>query len=138
MDNYKIPDYSDYIFSTVTTNAWALMNLMLVIVGVFLAILALADHISENRRVKKAVNQGKSLPKLNNSNTVEKEKHIWQNKLDWLIIAVILGIASVLVFALTQNLKNIMVLMNWMTIAHIIIFTVEIIALRFAYFGKKV
>jgi len=138
MDNIMMIIYSDFIFAPMAANAWALLNLMLVVVGIFLALMALIDHVGGNRRKKREEKTRFIAIQPGSVSIAEKEKHIWRNKLDWLVAAEILGLFSVLMFLLTQNMNNIMVLMNWMTIAHIIIFIVEIVALRFVYLGEKV
>ena len=130
-------NYSDFIFAPITSNAWALSNLMLVTIGIFLALFALIDHIGDKRRKRREEKTDFYVKIAKNAKAAAEEKHIWQNKLDWLIIVEFLGFTSVVIFLLTQNINNIMVLMNWMTIAHIILFVVELVALRFVYLGKQ-
>jgi len=129
-------NYSDFIFAPITSNAWALSNLMLVTIGIFLAVFALIDHIGGKRRKKREERIDVYTKAHKNAKIAVEEKHIRQNNLDWLIIVEFLGFTSVVIFLLTQNINNIMVLMNWMTIAHIILFVVELVALRFVYIGK--
>ena len=126
-----------YIFDGMS-NAWALLNLILVVIGIFLALLALIDNVREKRRRKvKKITDIDTLFIWDDHNK-EDEKKIYRSRLDWLVMAELLGGASVLVFLFTQNINSIMVLMNWMTIAHVILFIVEIIALRFVYKPEKV
>ena len=135
MKHIVIPDFHDFIFAPMSSNAWALLNLLLVIVGIFLAVLALADYLVNKRREKRIIKTA-----TENSGTLftVEEKYIWKNKFDWLIIAEFLGFAGVLVFLFTQSMNSFMVLMNRMTVAHTVIFIVEIVALRLVYRRERI
>jgi len=121
-----------YIFAPPASNSWALLNLMLVIIGIFLALLALIDSIGEKRRVRRKRIEFKNRGAKDTDLTGDGRNPLL-SKLDWLITAEFLGCVSVLVFLLTQNINSFMVLINWMSIAHIVIFIVEVIALRLVY-----
>jgi uncharacterized repeat protein (TIGR02543 family) len=86
------------LFGITNLPVWAVLNLLLGLSGVILAAIA---------AIRMAVRK--------------KEQYGTPNKL-WLVITVILAAAGIAFFLFTQNMNNLMVLVDNWTIAHVIIF----------------
>jgi len=61
-------------------------------------------------------------------NVVEEETVYRRYGLIWLVIAAIISIISIFIFILTQDMRRMMVLLDWLTIVHAILLIIEIIA----------
>ena len=124
---------------------WALVNLILSIVGVILAVvLTLYVLLQRNQKHKKqqAQDQKKdtkgqysSNQKQKNTNTdndddhTEGKKKQKQRRLFWFLLSVIMGIVGIVVFLLTEDMSRPMALVDNWTIVNVIIFIVELIAI---------
>lgn len=84
-------------------NEWALVNLILAVIGLILAIKAACSFRKKHRRI------------------------------GFLIITIPIGIAGALVFYLTENMKNQVVFVDSWTILGAVIFIVEIIIYNLSY-----
>jgi H+/gluconate symporter-like permease len=122
---------------------WALVNLILSIVGVILAIiLTLYVLLQRNQKQKKQqaqeqikANQKQNRANQNQKNTnnpedqTEEQKKKKQRRLFWFLLSVIMGIAGIIVFILTEDMSRPMALVDNWTIVNVIIFIVELIAI---------
>ena len=104
---------------------WALVNLVLSVAGLVLAIVVVI-WVLLPRKQKQEKHTGAE---------VEKQKRQRRNL--WLTIALGMGIVGIIVFLLTEDLSRMMGLVDSWTIANIIIFAVEIIAIAFIFKRKK-
>jgi uncharacterized repeat protein (TIGR02543 family) len=126
---------------------WALVNLVLSIVGVVLFIIvtlyALLQRKEKNKQQLAQKKQGNRYANINGQHTENRdgdqavEKKQRQQRHIWLAIAIIAGIAGVIVFLLTEDMNNVMVMTDKWTIINVIIFIVEIIAITFTFKHKK-
>ena len=139
MTQIELPDFSEFLYAPVTSNTWALLNLLLVVVGVILALLALLDSLGARKQKKieaKIVYNKITFDTV--TYTPVENRQFYRDRLDWLIMAELLGFSGVPVFLLTQNIRSTMALMNQMTIAHVIIFIIQIVALKLVYRREKI
>jgi len=103
------------LFAPIGTASWALLNLVLAATGVIFATLISIRIIA----YKKAENK----QEYDFNNLLRDENNEDHYKLTILSTAVIFCIAGVLLFLITQDLKNVMVLTNSWTPVHLAILT---------------
>jgi predicted outer membrane repeat protein len=121
---------------------WALVNLILSVVGVILAILltigVLLQCSQKHTKSQTKQTETKNAKYADNQSIeeteVEKQK---QRHLLWFVLSVILGIAGIIVFLFTEDLSRPMGLVDSWTIVNVIILAVQIIALIFTFKHKK-
>jgi uncharacterized membrane protein YbaN (DUF454 family) len=122
---------------------WALVNLVLSVVGVILAILAVVFVLLQQRQKQKAKQkyEQRNVKNQNAAKSTDKqddnEMQQMQHRKMWLIITVAMGIVGIIVFLLTQNMKLPMAMVDKWTIVNAIIFIVEIIAIAFIFKRKE-
>jgi len=119
--------------------AWALMNLVLSILG---SILAIGTAIRAMLQKKRERDEGKSMDDTKYIEVIRKEEadektRYKQHRPVWLAVTVILAIAAILVFILTQDMRNPMCLLDWWTIVHAILFAMEIVAIAITFKREK-
>ena len=105
--------------------AWALVNLVLSVVGFILSIALLLIVCVLLPSMKKQKAQKDS------------EKQQKQHRNLWLLVALAMGITGVIVFLLTENVKLPMGLVDKWTIINAAIFIVELITIPFIFKRKK-
>jgi len=125
------------IFAPMGTDVWAVLNLMLAIMGALLALGALIINVLHKRRVDKEEKN-----KLNSTNQEEiymigEEKTYHYHRLEWLVVAIVLGCAGVLIFALTQDVSKTMTMIDRWTLTHAVLFTLELIAFRLMHRSEE-
>jgi H+/gluconate symporter-like permease len=129
---------------------WALVNLILSVVGAILAIiLTVWVLLQRNQKQKKQPTQEqtqgtkgqyrtnqKQKNEENNDHTVDEKKQK-QRRLFWFLLSVILGIAGIVVFLLTEDMTRPMAMVDRWTIVNVIIFVVELIAIALTFKHKN-
>ncbi|MCL2476226.1 InlB B-repeat-containing protein, partial [Candidatus Bathycorpusculum sp.] len=122
---------------------WALVNLILGIVGLILAIIVvICVLLKKKQKQKKEQDEQKASESQNSAEHKnertddEKTKKQKQHQILWLL-SFILGIAGIIVFLLTENTSLPMALVDQWTIVNAIIFIVEIIAITLLIFNRK-
>ena len=108
-------------------SVWALANLILSITGFILVVVVLVFMLVQQKQQKNNKSQ---------NTTLQSSKQQKQRKL-WLIIALALSIAGILVFLLTEDMSHKMTMIDNWTTANAIIFIAEIIALTLIFKHKK-
>ncbi|MCL1970703.1 MAG: DUF5979 domain-containing protein [Candidatus Bathyarchaeota archaeon] len=117
---------------------WALFNLMLSIIGVILAIIVvivclllplMKKQKDEQKNIKNV-----TIPTQNNRQESEKQQK--QHRKLWLITTLAMGIAGIIVFFLTEDMKLPMILIDKWSIVNAVILLVEIIAIAFTFKRK--
>ena len=114
---------------------WALANLVLSVAGLILVVIVTVWVLLQQRQKK---NEPRNLQKKHqNQNTAEqngeqKEKQ-WQQRKIWLFTALVLGVAGIIVFLLTEDLSLKMGLVDNWTIVNLIIFIAGLIAIAFVF-----
>jgi uncharacterized repeat protein (TIGR02543 family) len=101
---------------------WALVNLVLSIAGVILAIIVILYALLQRKQKKE-------------QQTDQKKQR--QHRRIWLATVIIAGIAGVIVFLLTEDMKLSMTMVDNWTIINAIIFIIEIIAIILTFKRKK-
>jgi H+/gluconate symporter-like permease len=127
-----------------TLQTWALVNVILSIVGLILAITVLICILLKKKQKQKKEQDEQKEPKSQNSAERkedeqaddEETKKQKQHQTLW-ILSFILGIVGVVVFLLTENTSLPMGLVDQWTIVNAIIFIVEIIAIALLIFRRK-
>jgi len=104
-------------------SVWALVNLLLAILGaIFAVVITLRVFLYNKDRV--------GYNEHNYGNYDDDEDVDVRNvRFTWLLVANIMAIIGIVIFLITQNMRNPMVLVDMWTIAHAIIITGELIAL---------
>jgi len=130
------------LFPPVGTATWALMNLLLTLGGLVYAIVTVIRALSRKRKNNEelldkinATDGGKlagSIDDEENSN-LEEEMYDTHLRPHWLAAAIAISIAGTLLFMLTQDMKNMMVLVNWWTAIHAGLLICEILAMLFVF-----
>jgi uncharacterized repeat protein (TIGR02543 family) len=129
---------------------WALVNLILSLVGLILTIIVtVCVLLQRKQRQNKKQNATQTQTAKgqyganqafgdNNADPAEAEKKKKQRRrLFWYLLSVILGIAGIIVFMLTEDMNRKMTLVDWWTIVNAIILIVEIIAVTFILKTEK-
>ena len=106
---------------------WALMNLIMALVGVILAAVLLVKSIFKKRQ------KDDTYYDYNN----EDDTNIKKRRVIISIVTIALGIVGLIVFLLTEDMTKLMVLLDRWTIVNGIILLLEIIGSVIAFRGKK-
>jgi uncharacterized repeat protein (TIGR02543 family) len=121
------------LFGMADQAAWALLNLLLTIVGGVFALGALLRTILNKRKEQKELKeQGGEEPQKKEQPT-KGEPREERFRLGSLIASLLLCIAAVVTFLLTEDMSNPMVIIDNWTLAHVIMLAVEIVAVAFAF-----
>ena len=108
---------------------WALLNLVISLVGVILAImLTVFMLLWHNKKQKQNQN--------NDDGDEEKRKQKQQRTL-FFLTAIILGIVGIVVFLLTEDMNNTRVWVDKWTMLNVAIFIIEIVAIALTFKTKK-
>jgi len=113
------------IFGAIGERSWALLNLILTIVGVILVSWFGIRALLEKKRDHDDARFGTSYSDEEN----KKSRH----RILLLAAAAIACIVAIIIFMLTQDMRHPMVLMDWWTLVHAIIFVFQILALLFVF-----
>jgi len=128
-------------------SAWALVNLILSIIGIISAVIVTIAVLLQRKQKQKTLpeqeqkkdSKGQYAAKQNqkdtkNTNNTEKtEKKQSKHRLFWLLISAILSIAGIIVFILTEDVTLPMVLVDKWTIVNAIILLAELIAIALTF-----
>jgi len=97
---------------------WALINLILCLIGALLAIVTFIRAI---------------LPKKKDEDEDTGETEQTKNRMIFVILTVVLGVLGVIIFILTEDMRNPMILVDRWTIVNLIVLLVEAIVMYFAF-----
>lgn len=124
---------------------WALVNLILSVVGLVLAVLLVIWALFQ-RNKKQAKPQGgqrvddesgKYMAQQSDDNYSDEVKKQKKRRTLWFLLSVILGVVGIVVFLFTEDLSRKMALVDSWTIVNAIILAVQIIAIVSAFKHKK-
>ena len=105
-------------------HVWALVNLILALLGIMLAIATVVRTAAQKRREK--IYDGEIyIP--------EGEEQKNNRRLGWIIMATIFGIFGIIVFFLTEDTRMLMVLLDNWTIVNAVIFVLAALSYKFAF-----
>ena len=125
MGNLAVPLFAS---NQLSSHVWALWNLILSVAGVVLA------AMTGIRVLIREKNEDEECAGVRHRN--EKARKTGHNKCLLLSIPA-LAIAAIILFLLTQNMRNLMVMVDWWTIIHIVLFVAAVICSVFAFRKKK-
>lgn len=114
-------------------SVWALLNLVLGVAGVLLAALAAVYTLLQRKRERQNIQsgvQGQRLASCSGQDDGELKKRKQRGN-SWLFTALVMGIAGIVVFLLTEDTSLSMAITDKWTIVNAIIFITEIIAIAF-------
>ena len=127
-DNF-IPFYSGY---GGLLYAWALLNLIMSLIGIILGIIAGVRAILINHREQEESETEEVLE----DEEYERREHT-KRSLRWLALTFIMAIAGVLIFILTQDMRLPMVIVDRWSILNAIILAAEIVAVVHSFKRKQ-
>ena len=112
---------------------WALLNLILAILGILISIGLCVYYL-----VKKKSDQGDEEKDAAADDLEEQRGDRRKKKALWTLIAVVLGIVSIIVFFLTENMRYPMVFIDGWTILMLVLFVTELVFMILAIRNKKI
>jgi preprotein translocase subunit SecG len=116
---------------------WALMNLVLSVAGVILAAIVMVYVLLRKKKTQKQTSERKDAPYVVAYNREKSEdKKQKQHMNIWLVTTLVMAIAGVVVFLLTEDMSRTLAMVDNWTIVHVAIFIVEIIAIVFTFKRK--
>jgi len=118
------------IFATAGLMSWALLNLILSGLAALYALVIVARTFL---RKKKGERNPQGAQSLGNIRYMREDSVYSWLRPGWLAAVIIMAITSVFLFPLTENMKNAMVLVDWWTLIHAVIFLAEILAVNFVF-----
>ena len=121
------------LFPPAGAETWALSNLIIATLGLGYAVVNIARAVLRKKRGQKedTIKVG--------DNTYEVVRDVEEGIIDkalrpgWLATSIAMGVAGALIFPLTQQMGNTMVLIDLWTIAHAAILAAEIVAVLFIF-----
>jgi Mg2+/citrate symporter len=116
---------------------WAFVNLVVNVVGLILAIVVVVCMLLRRKRKEQKCKQQRCVKDQTMEMYDEVETQQKQRRTLWLFVAVVMGIAGIIVFLLTEDMRNPMVMVDKWTIVNVILFIVEIIAVALIFKRKK-
>jgi hypothetical protein len=121
--------------------AWALLNLILTVIGVVLAILFLLLYFHKRRREEDEEEAEERRRRIVEAEMYgeeyEEEPDTDKKRLVWRVVAILLAIVAIFLFILTEDMRLPMVFVDQWTIAHAIIMVVQIVCWLVASRRKK-
>jgi len=117
------------LFAPDGTPTWALLNLLLCVSGIIYAAVTTVRAVRQRNRQTNEENEKiireKDSGKMKNPEDGNDGKKL---RLGWFSTAMLMGIVGVVLFLVTQDMRNLMVLVDWWTLAHIVLLAVEVFA----------
>jgi len=123
---------------------WALVNLVLSVIGIILVIvvlfcvLLLRQRQKQNKTLKSQQNQNSSRNQNMSGQNGEQKTRQWQHRKVWLFTSIVFSVVGLIVFLLTEDLNLKMALVDKWTIVNAIIFLAELVAIIFVFKHKKI
>jgi uncharacterized repeat protein (TIGR02543 family) len=111
---------------------WALVNLILCIAGAIIAAIAVIRAMKRRKEEEGGFEYQSEYLEENEEKRAEEK-----NRREWLVVAIIMAVAGIVLFLLTEDMRNMMVLLDRWTIANAIIFVILNVAIRFAFKRKE-
>jgi len=113
-----------------TSAAWALVNLILAVAGIVLAIITAVRALLRKRDKYEEYNY-----EINRA--AENEEYQKKIRVVCLTVAMIMALAGIILFFITEDMRLPMVLVDRWTIVNAVIFIIEVIAVLFVFKKKK-
>jgi len=125
----ELGDKGVLLFSPTGTMSWALLNLILCAIGFLYAVLSVERIFLKRKRERKENREGSasgSLEGFGDMVDLDEDQVSWDFRPSWLVTSVAMAIVGGIMFLLTQDTRNPMVLVDWWTSIHAVIFTVQL------------
>ena len=103
---------------------WALLNLVLVAIGVVLAVEAIVSAIVRNKREREKQEDAD----LSENNKVHKQQQFF-----WIVMSISLGIGGAALFLITQDLSKEFTLLDYWSIVHMALVVYEAVAFALSF-----
>ena len=113
-------------------NVWALLNLILSIIGIILGIVTGVRAILLHKREQDEAKNGEIFEEEE-----DRRRVYYKRRFIWLIITFVMAIVGIVVFILTEDIRLPMVFVDKWTIVNAIILAVEIVAVVFCFKRRK-
>jgi len=120
------------LFAPLGYKSWALLNLMLSIMGILLVITTTIRTLMQKKKDREEEEQNHNGVQLHDEETGNK-----RHRLTWLALAAVAALAGILLFFLTQDMRAPMVLTDWWTLIHVIFFAAIFIACPLVFKKKE-
>ena len=114
--------------------SWALWNLILSIAGAILALM-MGIRVLMKKRQEKENEDGRAAAKASTDDDESEEKK--RGRLLLTLAIPFLAIVGIILFILTQDMRLPMIMIDWWTLAHAILFIGGIVSYIFAYKKEK-
>jgi len=113
-------------------NVWALLNLIMSIIGIILGIATGLRAMLIHKREQDEAKRGEMFREEE-----DRRRVYYKRRFIWLIITFVMAVAGIVVFILTEDMRLPMVLVDRWTIVNAIILAVEIVAVVFCIRRRK-
>jgi len=117
------------IFAPIGTASWSLVNLIMSVAGIILAVYITVRVLLLKKREREADER-----ELYSPEDEHKEKPY---RLICFATATVLSVLAVIIFVITQDMSNVMVLVDWLTLPHAIILATLIANMMLVIKRKK-
>jgi len=121
---------------------WALLNLLLTIAGVILTIVLVVRLLIQNRRDREDEERAYARQRnqrYRGENEVYRERPKRRFRILPIILVPTLALLAAIIFLITQDMRLRMVLVDWWTIAHVLIFMAALLCYLYAIrYGSEV
>lgn len=111
---------------------WALVNLILTVIGALFALVMLVSYWRK-RKVEEDEDEAEerrarvAAAEMRGEEDYEEEPEDTKKRLAWRIVPAVLAVLAVILFILTENIFLPLVLVDWWTLAHVIVAALQII-----------
>ena len=123
----ELGDKGVLLFSPTGTMSWALLNLILCAIGFLYAVLSVERILLKRKREREEDKWRRALEGFEGIDELEGSQAPWGFRPSWLVASVAMAILGGIMFLLTQDTRNPMVLVDWWTSIHAVIFTLQLI-----------
>jgi len=126
----ELGDKGVLLFSPTGTMSWALLNLILCVIGFLYALLSVERIVLKRRRERKAAKDYDVYGSMYDMDEFEKDSQTdWDFRPSWLVTSIAMAIVGGVLFLLTQDTRNPMVIVDWWTSIHAVIFAIQLTGL---------
>ena len=116
---------------------WALVNLILSILGILLALIAAFKLFARKKKSNDGDESEAGESEVDDPEDLEETQQGRKGRFGWFITLVVLEVAAIVLFILTQDMSNPMILIDFWTLIHLIIAILQVVALVLLSRRKK-
>jgi len=121
------------LFAPTGQSAWALLNLVLTVLGIIYIVVTTIRVITQKKRKQEEAQDEYLFRDVNEEEKLPEEDEEKQHRPGWLAVAIAMAIMAVYIFILTQDMTNPMVLMDKWTTLHALIIAAQFIAVTLVF-----